>query len=227
MSRAAPATRPIPAAKAGCPVTGVDIATNLAGASEESGRRSSNLDIRFEEGDAEDLPFPDRILRRGVKHVRRDVRPASGEVAAELLRVCKPGGVIAMANWTPQGFVGKTFQVTAKMVPPPPEFRRRCFGETKRVGAAALWARRKTANLHPTETYNLRIRFRRKRRSISSAATSVRRKWHFRGWMQSGQAALAAQLESLWAEHNTAKDGTTAVKANIWKCARFAPDAGS
>jgi hypothetical protein len=45
--------------------------------------------------------------------------PRPERVAAELIRVCKPGGLIAMANWTPEGFVGKSFQTTAEMVPPP------------------------------------------------------------------------------------------------------------
>ena len=46
--------------------------------------------------------------------------PRPERVASELVRVCKPGGVIAMANWTPDGFVGKSFQITSKMLPPPP-----------------------------------------------------------------------------------------------------------
>ena len=109
----------IPAAKAGAQVTGVDIATNLL---EQAKKRAGaeHLDIQFEEGDAEDLRYPDGSFDVVVSMFGAMFAPRPERVAAELLRVCKPGGTIAMANWTPQGFVAKTTQVTAKMVPPPP-----------------------------------------------------------------------------------------------------------
>src|ERR1700733_9215 len=109
----------IPAARAGASVTGVDIAPNLL---EQARKRASaqNLDARFEEGDAEDLNFPSHSFDVVLTMFGAMFAPRPEQVAAELLRVCRPGGVIAMANWTPQGFVGKSFQVTAKMVPPPP-----------------------------------------------------------------------------------------------------------
>src|SRR3984885_9191 len=109
----------IPAARAGASVTGVDIAPNLH---EQARKRASaqNLDARFEEGDAEDLNFPSHSFDVVLTMFGAMFAPRPEQVAAELLRVCRPGGVIAMANWTPQGFVGKSFQVTAKMVPPPP-----------------------------------------------------------------------------------------------------------
>src|SRR5258708_19498843 len=109
----------IPAAKAGAQVTGVDIATNLL---EQAKKRAAaeHLEIRFEEGDAEQLPYPDRSFDHVLSMFGAMFAPQPERVAAEFLRVCKPGGLIAMANWTSQGFVAKTTQLTAKPVPPPP-----------------------------------------------------------------------------------------------------------
>jgi SAM-dependent methyltransferase len=108
----------IPAAKAGAKVTGVDIATNLLDQARMR-TRAEQLDIRFEEGDAEELPYGDESFDVVVSMFGAMFAPRPELVAAELIRVCRPGGLIAMANWTSRGFVAKTFQVTAKMVPPP------------------------------------------------------------------------------------------------------------
>jgi SAM-dependent methyltransferase len=109
----------IPAARAGAIVTGVDIAPNLL---EQARKRATaeGLAIRFDEGDAEALPYGnaefDTVLTMfGAMFARR-----VESVASELVRVCKPGGLIAMANWTPEGFAGKTFRLTGKFAPPPP-----------------------------------------------------------------------------------------------------------
>src|SRR5215469_9973261 len=96
----------IPAAKAGGSVTGVDIAANsLEKARGRAAREDVSVDFR--EGDAEDLPFPDASFDVVLTMFGAMFAPRPEKVAAELLRVCKPGGIIAMANWTPQGFVGK------------------------------------------------------------------------------------------------------------------------
>ena len=80
----------IPAAKAGAQVTGVDIATNLL---EQAKKRASaeHLDIQFEEGDAEDLRYPDGSFDVVVSMFGAMFAPRPERVAAELLRVCKPG----------------------------------------------------------------------------------------------------------------------------------------
>ena len=109
----------LPAARVGAKVTGVDIATNLL---EQARKRAAaeQLEIHFEEGDAEELPFADHSFDAVVSIFGAMFAPRPERVAAEFLRVCKPGGTIAMANWTSQGFVAKTNQLVAKMVPPPP-----------------------------------------------------------------------------------------------------------
>jgi SAM-dependent methyltransferase len=109
----------IPAAKAGASVTGVDIARNSLEQAKKWAE-SEQLNVRFEEGDAEELPYADHSFDVVVTMFGAMFAPRPEKVAAELLRVCKPGGIIAMANWTPHGFVGKSFEVTSKMVPPPP-----------------------------------------------------------------------------------------------------------
>src|SRR5216684_8380396 len=109
----------LPAARTGASVTGVDIAPNLL---EQARKRAAaeGVKIRFDEGDAEQLPYPDQAFDVVLTMFGAMFAPRPDTVAAELMRVCKPGGLIAMANWTLQSFVGRTFQVTAKMVPPPP-----------------------------------------------------------------------------------------------------------
>lgn len=111
----------IPAAKLGCQVTGVDIATNLIEqARERSKAEGLATQTEFVEGDAEQLAFPNDSFDAVVTMYGAMFAPRPERVASELLRVCKPGGFVAMANWTPEGFVGEMFKLSAKHVPPPP-----------------------------------------------------------------------------------------------------------
>jgi SAM-dependent methyltransferase len=200
----------IPAAKAGAKVTGVDIATNLL---EQAKKRAAaeHLEIRFEEGDAEQLPYPDRSFDVVLSMFGAMFAPQPERVAAEFLRVCKPGGLIAMANWTSQGFVAKTTQVTAKMVPPPPGVPPPIlWGDEATVrqrlgqGCADLKCTRRKVMLTfpfpPKETVDFFRRYFGPTMTAFSKLDAV------------GQATLATQLESLWVGHNTASDGTTAVE---------------
>src|SRR5688572_5952231 len=109
----------IPAARAGADVTGVDIATNLI---EQARARAvrEGVNVQFDEGDAEELPYPDASFELVVSMYGAMFAPRPERAAAELLRVCKPGGQIAMANWTPRGFFGQMFKVIDAHVPPPP-----------------------------------------------------------------------------------------------------------
>ena len=96
------------AAKDGLEVTGVDIAGNWV---ERARARAQGEDLRarFEEADAEALPFEDASFDVVASLIGAMFAPRPDLVAKELLRVCVPGGTIAMANWTPQGFVGQMF----------------------------------------------------------------------------------------------------------------------
>ena len=105
------------AAKDGLEVTGVDIASNLV----ERARvraQAEGLRARFEEADAEALPFEDASFDVVTSLIGAMFAPRPDLVAKELLRVCEPGGTIAMANWTPQGFVGQMFKTVSTFIAP-------------------------------------------------------------------------------------------------------------
>jgi SAM-dependent methyltransferase len=107
------------AARAGVKdVSGVDLASNNIAAAKERAA-AENLSIHFQEGDAEALPFPDASFDFVTSIFGAMFAPRPEVAAAELLRVCRPGGTIAMGNWTPTGFVGQMFKTVAKHNPPP------------------------------------------------------------------------------------------------------------
>jgi SAM-dependent methyltransferase len=109
----------LPAARAGALVTGIDIAPNLIrqAAASAAGER---LTARFEVGDAEQLPYADASFDTTVSMFGAMFAARPERAAAELLRVTRPGGRIAMANWTPTGFVGQMLRIVVGYVPPPP-----------------------------------------------------------------------------------------------------------
>ncbi len=107
------------AARRFCKVTGVDYVPALL----ERGRElatAERLEVTFVEGDAEDIPFPDASFDVVLSILGSMFAPDQEKAAGELLRVCRPGGKIAMANWTPDGFIGQMFRVTSRYAPPPP-----------------------------------------------------------------------------------------------------------
>jgi ubiquinone/menaquinone biosynthesis C-methylase UbiE len=107
------------AARRGCRVCGLDIAANLIAQARERARQES-LQIEFAEGDAEGMPFADASFDAVVSMYGVMFAPRPAQVVNELRRVTKPGGFIAMANWTPEGFIGKMFDVFKAHLPPPP-----------------------------------------------------------------------------------------------------------
>lgn len=109
----------IAAARLGCEVTGVDYVPGLL----ERGREraaAERLTIDFTEGDAEDLPAPDGSFDAVVSVFGAMFAPDQPRTAAQMARVCRPGGRIALASWTPEGFLGDMFRTIAAHVPPPP-----------------------------------------------------------------------------------------------------------
>src|SRR5215831_2475258 len=105
------------AARSGAVVTGCDIATNWL---ERARTRAAaeGLNISFEEGDAEALPYEDAQFDAVTSMFGAMFAPRPELVAAELSRVCRPGGTIAMANWTPAGFIDQMFKIIAKHIAP-------------------------------------------------------------------------------------------------------------
>jgi len=109
----------LPAARTGAKVTGVDIAPNLL-AQAVARAQEENADIDFREADAEALPFRDGEFDVVLSMFAAMFAPRPEVAVAELLRVCRPGGLIAMANWTPSGFVGEQNVIMSRYAPPPP-----------------------------------------------------------------------------------------------------------
>jgi ubiquinone/menaquinone biosynthesis C-methylase UbiE len=108
----------IAAARLGCEVVGVDYVPSLL----DRGRvraEAEGLSVSYVEGDAEALPFDDDSFDAVTSMFGSMFAPDHGRAAAELLRVTRPGGRIALASWTPDGFIGELFRTTAAFVPPP------------------------------------------------------------------------------------------------------------
>jgi ubiquinone/menaquinone biosynthesis C-methylase UbiE len=105
------------AARAGAQVSACDIATNWI---EKAQVRAAaeGLEINFEEGDAESLPYQDAQFDAVISLIGAMFAPRPDVVAAELTRVCRPGGLIAMANWTPEGFIGQMFKTISNHIAP-------------------------------------------------------------------------------------------------------------
>lgn len=75
--------------------------------------------VRFKQADAEELPFIDNGFDAVLSTFGVMFTPDQDKAASELLRVCKPGGKIGLANWTPEGFIGQLFKTLGKHIPPP------------------------------------------------------------------------------------------------------------
>lgn len=105
------------AARAGAQVVGCDIAANWI---EKARARAAaeRLEITFDVGDAESLPYGDNQFDVVGSLIGAMFAPRPDQVAAELIRVCRPGGMIAMANWTPGGFVGQMFKAISRHIAP-------------------------------------------------------------------------------------------------------------
>jgi SAM-dependent methyltransferase len=106
------------AARCGCEATGVDYVPDLL---ERARARAAaeGLEIEFAEGDAENLAFPDASFDAVLSCLGVMFTPDQERAAAELVRVCKPGGTIGLVNWTPAGFIGQLLRTVGKHVPPP------------------------------------------------------------------------------------------------------------
>lgn len=193
----------IPAARAGVRVTGVDIAANLVAKARERAA-AEGLDARFDEGDAEQLPYPDAAFDVVVSLI--DL------VASELLRVCRPGGRIAMANWTPEGHVGQMLKTIGKHVPPRPLMvsplkwgdlatvrDRLCPGTSSLAADKRMYPMR-----YPFPPEQVAQFF------FDYYGPTLRA---LAALDDTGKAALRQDLEQLWSAANKATDGSTHVEA--------------
>lgn len=202
----------IPAARAGARVTGVDIAPNLiAEAQREAERAGVAGGVAFEVGDAESLPYADDRFDTTVTMFGAMFAYRPERVAAELLRVTRPGGRVAMANWTPEGLVGQMLRAHVAVVPPPaglPSPLR--WGEEAVVrerlgsGVTSLVCTRRTLRFHfpfpPAAVTELFAT------CYGPTITTLR------AADPEGASRLRAELTRLFTEHNLAADGTTVLE---------------
>jgi SAM-dependent methyltransferase len=109
----------IPAAQRGAKVVGVDLTPELL---EHARRRAAEAGVEIEwvEADAQSLPFADASFDRVLSTFGAMFAPDHARAAAELVRVCRPGGLVAMATWANDGFPGGLFKLTGSFLPPPP-----------------------------------------------------------------------------------------------------------
>ena len=106
------------AARRGCKVTSTDYVASLLDQGAERAR-AEHLEVQFQAADAEALPFKDASFDAVLSTFGVMFAPDQAKAAAELARVCRPGGRIGMANWTPESLVGQMFKALGKQLPPP------------------------------------------------------------------------------------------------------------
>src|SRR5262252_616658 len=198
------------AARDGVNVTGVDIAPNLIERA-QARARAEGLKARFMEGDAEALPFENASFDVVTSLVGAMFAPRPDLVARELLRVCSPGGTIAMGNWTREGFVGQMFKTFAKFIAPSGMPAPVLWGNEvvvrERLGAGVsdLKMRRRHYSFDypfpPAEVVEL---FRQCYGPTNRAFASLD---------EDSAKSLRDELESLWSAHNRGGNELTVVAA--------------
>ena len=201
----------IPAAKTGAEVTGIDIAPNLI---DQAIARAAGEGVEaiFEVGDAEALPYGDGSFDVVMTMFGAMFAPRPDVTAAELKRVTKSGGVIAMANWTPEAFTGQMFKTGAKHVPPPPG-----------MAPPVLWGSEDAVRERLSEGIS-DLKLERRRIVFTYPFGPAEVVEHFRKYFgptqkafealdPTGQEALRSDLVALWEGANEATDGTTKVES--------------
>lgn len=196
------------AARRWCEVTSTDYVPALL----ERGRMratAEGLKMQFQEADAEALPFKDGSFDGVVSTFGIMFTPNQEKAASELLRVCKPGGKIGLANWTPAGFIGHVFKTIGQFLPPPAG-----------VKSPALWgARERMAELFGeaatsivAETRNFALRYRSPAHFIEVFSTYYGPVLKALAALDEQKSkALVADLTTLIARFNRADDGTMVV----------------
>ena len=106
------------AARRGCKVTSTDYVSTLLERGAERAR-AEGLNVAFKVADAEALPFEDASFDAVLSTFGVMFAPDQARSASEMARVCRPGGRIGLANWTPEGFIGQLFKMLGRQLPPP------------------------------------------------------------------------------------------------------------
>jgi ubiquinone/menaquinone biosynthesis C-methylase UbiE len=197
------------AARRWAEVTSTDYVPELL----ERGREramANGLSVEFQQADAEALPFKDASFDVIVSTFGVMFTPDQDKAATEMLRVCRPGGRIGMANWTPESFIGQVFKTIGQHIPPMPGVRSPALWGTKARleemfgGQASIEA--------TSRMYNFRYR-------SPAHWLEVFRTWYgpvhkaFEALPQPGKTALEEDFLALIDRFNRAKDGTMVVPA--------------
>jgi SAM-dependent methyltransferase len=197
-------------ARAGCITTGIDIASNLI-AQARNRAALEGLQIDFKEGDAEELPFADASFDMVISMSGIMFAPQPDIATKELLRVCRSGGMIAMTNWTQEGFLGDNLKILAKHLPPSP-----------RAISPLLWGNEETVRSRLGDAVTdlkMTRRIARVRYPFGPAqAVDFYRQFYgptvraFAALDPCGQSRLHADMEELFARHNTAGNEGTEIR---------------
>lgn len=189
-------------------VTGVDYVPALL-ARAGSRATADGLPIELREGDAEALPFPDGAFDVVLSTFGVMFAPDQERAARELVRVCRHGGRIGLASWTPDGFIGQVFRVLGGHVPPPPGLRGPSqWGTDERLAELFAGEAREVRTARKEFTFRYRS---------PSHWVEVFRTWYgpihraFGSLAPDAQGALATDLEALIDRLNVARDGTMVV----------------
>lgn len=192
-------------------VTGADYVPALLERA-QTRSRAEGLTIDFCEADAEALPFETGSFDVVLSTFGVMFAPDHKASAAELLRVCRPGGRIALASWTPTGFVGALFRLVGRYLPPPDGVqppvlwgKREHLAELLGDGISSLEAQRRDFNFRYASASHFVEVFRAYYGPIKKA---------FAALDAAGQDAFTRDLEALLAEHDRGGDYSLVVPAD-------------
>ena len=128
------------AARRWCEVTSTDYVETLLARGKQRAE-ADGLAVTFQTADAEALPFADASFDGVMSTFGAMFSPDQSSTASEMLRVCRPGGRIGLANWTPDGFIGQMFKTIGKQLPPPAGMKSPAlWGTWEWMGPGALGA---------------------------------------------------------------------------------------
>jgi ubiquinone/menaquinone biosynthesis C-methylase UbiE len=187
------------------------VSTDYVGALLERGREraeAERLPVTFQVADAEALPFDDASFDVVLSTFGVMFTPNQRQAANEMIRVCRPGGKIGLANWTPQGFVGRLFKIIGKYVPPAPGAKSpMLWGD--RAHLEDLFGSKGTVAAE-TKTYMMRYKSPQHWIDVFRTYYGPMVKT-FAAIDDDARNALEADLHALIDELNLAKDGTNVV----------------
>jgi len=196
------------AARRWCEVTSTDYVESLLARARQRAE-AEGLKVNFQKADAEALPFADSSFDAVLSTFGGMFSPDQGRTASEMLRVCRSGGCIGLANWTPEGFIGQMFKTIGKHVPPPAGLKSPALWGTAewiekafRADASSLVAQRRNFVFRYRSAEHFLDVFRRYYGPMLKA---------FEALQEPGRAALSRDIIELIGRLNTSGDKTMVV----------------